>query len=45
MRPGAGVLVFEVPSNNRAFTINYLEMFDDDTTGDIFFTDFVANQK
>lgn len=41
----AGVLVFEVPAGSRAFTISYLELFDDDTIGDIFFTDFVANQK
>ena len=39
-----GLLVFEVPAGNKDFSISYLEMFDDDTTGDVFFVYFSADK-
>lgn len=39
-----GLLVFEVPAGNKDFSISYLEMFDDDTTGDVFFVYFSAEK-
>lgn len=40
-----GLLVFEVPAGNKNFSISYLEMFDDDTTGDVFFVYFSADKQ
>ena len=40
-----GLLVFEVPAGNKDFSISYLEMFDDDTTGDVFFVYFSADKQ
>ena len=40
-----GLLVFEVPAGNKDFSISYLEMFDDDTTGDMFYVDIDAPHK
>lgn len=40
-----GLLVYEVPAGNKDFSISYLEMFDDDTTGDVFFVYFSASKK
>lgn len=40
-----GLLVYEVPAGNKDFSISYLEMFDDDTTGDVFFVYFSANKQ
>lgn len=37
-----GLLVFEVPQGNRDFSISYLEVFDNDTEGDVFFVYFTA---
>lgn len=40
-----GLLVYEVPAGNKDFSISYLEMFDDDSTGDVFFVYFSANKQ
>lgn len=40
-----GLLVYEVPAGNKDFSISYLEMFDDDTTGDVFFVYFSADKQ
>ncbi|MCM1214788.1 MAG: DUF4352 domain-containing protein [Lachnospiraceae bacterium] len=40
-----GLLVYEVPAGNKDFSISYLEMFDDDTTGDVFFVYFSASKQ
>lgn len=40
-----GLLVYEVPAGNKDFSISYLEMFDDDSTGDVFFAYFSAEKK
>lgn len=40
-----GLLVYEVPAGNNDFSISYLEMFDDDTTGDVFFVYFSADKQ
>ncbi len=40
-----GLLVYEVPAGNKDFSISYLEMFDDDTTGDVFFVYFSAEKQ
>lgn len=39
-----GLLVFEVPAGNKDFSISYLELFDDDTSGDVFFVYFSAEK-
>lgn len=39
-----GELVFEVPSGNQDFSVSYLEFFSDDSTGDVFFVYFTAEQ-
>lgn len=38
-----GILVFEVPTDFKDFSLVYLEEFDDDTTGNIFFVYFTAD--
>ena len=40
-----GLLVYEVPAGNKDFSISYLEMFDDDSTGDVFFVYFSADKQ
>lgn len=40
-----GLLVYEVPAGNKDFSISYLEQFDDDTTGDVFFVYFSADKQ
>ena len=40
-----GLLVFEIPDGEKDFSISYQEYFDDDTTGDLFFVYFTAEQK
>lgn len=40
-----GFLVYEVPAGNKDFSISYLEMFDDDSTGDVFFVYFSAEKQ
>lgn len=40
-----GILVYEVPSGNKDFSISYKEYFDDDTTGDVFFVYFSADKQ
>lgn len=40
-----GLLIFEVPENKNDFNISYLEEFDNDTTGDVFFVYFTAEHK
>lgn len=40
-----GLLVYEVPAGNKDFSISYLEMFDDNTTGNVFFVYFTAERK
>ncbi len=40
-----GLLVFEVPEGLTDFSISYLEFFDDDSTGDVFFVYFSAEKQ
>ena len=40
-----GDLVFEVPTGFKEFSVSYLEVFDDDTEGDVFFVDFTPEVK
>lgn len=40
-----GLLLFEVPMGETQFTISYIESFDDDTTGDVFYVDVDAPHK
>lgn len=40
-----GLLLFEVPAGETKFTISYIESFDDDTTGDVFYVDVDAPHK
>lgn len=40
-----GLLVFEVPEGYKDFSISYLEMFDDDSEGDVFFVYFTASEQ
>ena len=39
-----GLLVYEVPADSKDFSISYLELFDDDTEGDVFFVYFSAEK-
>ena len=39
-----GLLVFEVPEGRKDFSISYLEMFDDDSEGNVFFVFFTAEE-
>lgn len=40
-----GLLIFEVPEGINDFSIFYLELFDDDSTGDAFFVYFTAEKQ
>lgn len=40
-----GLLVFEVPTERKDFSISYLEMFDNDTDGDVYFVYFSADKQ
>lgn len=40
----SGLLVFEVPEDRKDFSISYLELFDDDSEGDVFFVYFTADR-
>ena len=40
-----GLLVFEVPEGYKDFSISYLELFDDDSEGDVFFVYFTADEQ
>lgn len=39
-----GLLVFEVPEGRKDFSISYLELFDDDSEGNVFFVFFTADE-
>lgn len=39
-----GLLVFEVPADKKDFSISYLELFDDDSEGNVFFVFFTAEE-
>uniref|UniRef100_UPI004055D56C DUF4352 domain-containing protein n=1 Tax=Acetatifactor sp. TaxID=1872090 RepID=UPI004055D56C len=40
-----GILVFEVPAGNTDFSISYLELFSDDSEGDVYFVYFTAKEQ
>ncbi len=40
-----GLLLFEVPAGNDEFSISFQEYFEDDTTGDLFFVYFTAEDR
>lgn len=40
-----GLLVFEVPAGKKDFSISYQELFDDDSTGNLFFVYFTAEKE
>ncbi len=40
-----GLLVFEVPTGEKDFSISYLELFDDDSEGDVYFVYFTARME
>lgn len=40
-----GTLVFDVPENEKDFSISHQELFEDDSEGDIFFVYFTADAK
>lgn len=40
-----GLLVYEVPAGNQDFSISYLEEFDDESSGDVFFVFFSAKAE
>lgn len=40
-----GLLVYEVPAGYSDFSISYLELFDDDSEGDVFFVYFTATDN
>lgn len=40
-----GVLVYEVPEGEKYFSISYLEVYDDDSEGNVFFVYFSADYK
>lgn len=40
-----GLLIFEVPEGEPEYSLSYLEYFDDDTSGDVFFVFFSAEKK
>ncbi len=39
-----GLLVFEIPGDKKDFSISYLELFDDDSEGNVFFVFFTAEE-
>ncbi len=41
----SGLLVFEVPEGETDFSISYLELFDDESEGDVFFVYFTAEPQ
>lgn len=41
----SGLLVFEVPEGESDFSISYLEFFEDETQGDVFFVYFTAEEQ
>lgn len=44
-RSESGELVYEVPADVRDFTLAFLEVFDNDETGDTFFVDFTPDAR
>ena len=40
-----GTLVFDVPADEKDFSISHLELFDDNSEGDTFFVFFTAEAK
>lgn len=40
-----GLLVYEVPTGEKDFSISYLELFDDDSEGDVYFVYFSAQMQ
>ncbi len=40
-----GILVYEVPTGEKDFSISYMTYFDDDTEGDVFFVYFTAKPQ
>lgn len=40
-----GELVFDVPADERDFSVSHMELFDDDSEGDTFFVFFTAEEK
>ena len=40
-----GLLVFEVPIGEKDFSISYLELFDDESEGDVYFVFFTPEMK
>lgn len=40
-----GLLVYEVPEGSKDFSISYLELFSDDSEGDVFFVFFTAKSN
>lgn len=40
----SGLLVFEVPEEEKDFSISYLEFFEDNSEGDVFFVYFTAEE-
>ena len=40
-----GALVFDVPADEKDFSISHLELFDDNSEGDTFFVFFTAEEK
>ena len=41
----SGLLVFEVPEGESDFSISYLELFEDESEGDVFFVYFTAEEQ
>ena len=40
-----GLLVYEVPTGEKDFSISYLELFDDESEGDVYFVYFTAQMQ
>ena len=40
-----GTLVFDVPADEKDFSVSHMELFDDDSEGDTFFVFFTAEEK
>lgn len=40
-----GTLVFDVPADEKDFSVSHLELFDDDSEGDTFFVFFTAEER
>ena len=41
----SGLLLFAVPEDKKDFTFSYMEVFEDNTTGNTFNVSFTAEQK